>query len=71
MMFNVWGVIWRVQKRIIKWTEANAAQGVAIPAEAANYARLTLLASRTNFWLSFPMLFFMGAASHYPVFIGR
>lgn len=71
MMFNVWGVIWRVQKRIIKWTEANAAQGVAMPVEAANYARLSLLASRTNFWLSFPMLFFMGAASHFPMFAGR
>jgi len=24
--------------------------------------------SRTNFWLSLPMLFLMGAASHYPMF---
>jgi hypothetical protein len=24
--------------------------------------------SRTNFWLSFPMLYLMGAASHYPMF---
>jgi hypothetical protein len=31
-------------------------------------ARLTFLASRLNFALSFPMLFFMGAASHYPMF---
>jgi len=29
---------------------------------------LALLTSRVNFWLSFPMLFFMGAASHYIIF---
>jgi len=34
----------------------------------ARFARLTFLASRLNFVLSFPMLFFMGAASHYPMF---
>ena len=45
-----------------------AAGGAAMPAEAANLARLTLLTSRVNFWLSFPMLFFMAAASHYIVF---
>ncbi|HYG98767.1 MAG TPA: urate hydroxylase PuuD [Terriglobales bacterium] len=71
MMFNVWGVVWRVQKRLIQWTAANAAQGTPMPAQAADYARLSLLAARTNFWLSFPMLFFMGAASHYPMFVGR
>jgi uncharacterized membrane protein len=26
------------------------------------------LASRAGFWLTFPMLFFMAAASHYPLF---
>ncbi len=31
-------------------------------------ARLAALAARVNFVLSFPMLFFMGAASHYPLF---
>lgn len=67
MMLNVWGIIWRMQKKIIRWTEA-AAGGAAMPAEAANLARLTLLTSRVNFWLSFPMLFFMAAASHYILF---
>jgi hypothetical protein len=28
--------------------------------------RWNYLTARTSFWLSFPMLFFMGAASHYP-----
>jgi uncharacterized membrane protein len=68
MMFNVWGIIWRVQKRLIKWNNEAAVNGTPIPAEAAKMSRLSLIASRTNFWLSFPMLFFMGAASHYPMF---
>jgi uncharacterized membrane protein len=70
MMLNVWGIIWRMQKKIIRWTEA-AAQGTAMPAEAAKVARLAFLTSRVNFWLSFPMLVFMGAASHYIMFAMR
>ncbi len=66
MMFNVWGLIWRMQKKIIRWTRDNSAE--PMPAELAKFARLTFLASRLNFVLSFPMLFFMGAASHYPMF---
>ncbi len=42
MMLNVWGIIWRMQKKIIRWTEA-AAQGGEMPAEAAKLARLTFL----------------------------
>src|SRR5262249_39952204 len=66
MMLNVWGIIWRVQKRIIRWTEA-AAGGDPMPADAARLAGLAHLVSRTNFVLSFPMLLFMAVASHYPV----
>jgi uncharacterized membrane protein len=68
MMLNVWGVIWRVQKRIIQWTADNAANGAPIPDKAKYMARQAFLCSRTNFALSFPMLFLMGAASHYPMF---
>jgi uncharacterized membrane protein len=71
MMLNVWGVIWRMQKKIIRWTEESATKGTAMPPEAAKLARLNFLCSRVNFWLSFPMLFFMGAASHYIMFAGR
>ncbi len=71
MMLNVWGVIWRMQKKIIRWTEESAAKGSAMPPEAAKLARLSFLCSRVNFWLSFPMLFFMGAASHYILFAGH
>jgi uncharacterized membrane protein len=69
MMLNVWGIIWRMQKKIIRWTEESAAEGSAMPPEAAEVARLSMLCSRVNFWLSFPMLFFMGAASHYAMFV--
>lgn len=68
MMLNVWGVIWRGQKKIIRWTAENAANGTAIPDKAKYLARQSFLTSRASFVLSFPMLFFMGAASHYPIF---
>jgi len=71
MMLNVWGIVWRMQKKIIRWTGEGAAKGAAMPAEAAKVARLSFLAARLSFWLSFPMLFFMGAASHYIMFTGR
>lgn len=68
MMLNVWGVIWRAQKKIIQWTRDNAANGTPIPDRAKYLARQGFLMSRANFVLSFPMLFFMAAASHYPMF---
>lgn len=68
MMLNVWGIIWRVQKRLIRWTAEASAAGTSMPAEAPRLARLALITSRTNFVLSFPMLLFMAIASHYPVF---
>jgi len=68
MMLNVWGVIWRAQKKIINWTKDNAANGAPMPDKAKYLARQAFLTSRANFVLSFPMLFLMGAASHYPMF---
>jgi uncharacterized membrane protein len=70
LLMNVWGVVWRAQKRLIAFHRANAENGTPIPAEAARLARWAFLASRTGFWLSFPMLFFMGAADHYPFLSG-
>lgn len=67
MMLNVWGVIWRFNKKLIRWSGETAASGAAMPAESAVYARMSYLTSRANFALAFPMLFFMGAASHYPL----
>jgi uncharacterized membrane protein len=62
MLFNVWGIIWPNNKRIIKGTLAGTP-----PANAAVMARQAFLASRANFYLSVPMLFFMAATSHYPI----
>jgi hypothetical protein len=58
--------VWRAQKRLIVWTRAAAEQGTPMPAEAERLMRWTFLTARTSLWLSFPMLFFMGASSHYP-----
>jgi uncharacterized membrane protein len=66
MLINTWGVVWRVQKRLIAWTRASAEQGTPMPPEAERMMRWGFLTARVSFWLSFPMLFFMGAASHYP-----
>src|SRR2546421_63246 len=64
MLANVWRVIWPNQKIVIANAVAIAGGGQANPA-AAGAARRAFLASRTNVVLSFPMLFLMGAASHF------
>jgi uncharacterized membrane protein len=63
MLLNVWGIVWRMQKKLIRWTTEGS-----MPPEAAKVARLSYLATRINFVLTFPMLFFMAAASHFPMF---
>ena len=68
MLLNVWGVVWRIQKRLIAWTQANAENGTPMPEKAARMTRMVFLTSRINAVLSLPLLFFMGAASHYPMF---
>ena len=64
MFLNVWGLIWPNQKRVIRMTVESVASGNPPPPEMAKHARIAYLASRTNFWLSFPMLFFMIWAAH-------
>jgi len=68
MFLNVWLIIWPCQKKIIAWTVESAEKGTKPPAEMATLARRVFLSSRTNAFLSIPMLFFMAAASHYPMF---
>lgn len=67
MWANVWFVIWPNQKIIIANAVAVAGGAAANPA-AAPAGRRAGLASRTNTLFSIPMLFFMGAASHYNFF---
>jgi uncharacterized membrane protein len=64
MLLNVWGIIWPAQKRII------AATAAGTPPDAA-LARRAFLASRTNAWLSLPMLFFMGTSHGDYSILGR
>src|SRR5881409_1372213 len=64
MLANVWRVIWPKQKIVIASAVAAASGGQANAAAPAA-ARRAFLASRTNVVFSIPMLFFMGAASHY------
>ena len=66
MLLNVWGIVWRIQKCIIQWTRENVERGTPIPEKAQKMLLFAGIASRAAFWLSFPMLFFMAAAEHYP-----
>ena len=55
MLLNVWGIIWPNNKRMI-----GAMQGG--PPAAPELARQAFIASRTNAWMSLPMLLFMGTS---------
>ena len=57
MLFNVWGLIWPNQKKILGIKPASDAEKVTA-------RRVASLASRTNTMLSIPMLFFMGVGVH-------
>ena len=69
MWANVWFVIWPNQKIIIANAIATAGGAPADP-KAAPAGRRAGLASRTNTLFSIPMLFFMGAASHFASLVG-
>jgi uncharacterized membrane protein len=56
MAINVWAIIWPNQKKII----AGALEGDAL----AKAKKSAFIASRTNAWLSLPMLACMIAANH-------
>ena len=58
MLFNVWGIIWVAQKRVLGLAPLKEGQ------DKAKLARRAFLASRANAWMSVPLLFFMGASSH-------
>jgi uncharacterized membrane protein len=70
MFLNVWLVIWPAQQVVIASATQVAQGGQAIP-EAAARARRGAIASRTNTVFSVPMLFYMGASSHYPGLVGQ
>jgi len=65
MFLNVWLVIWPNQQVVIASANKVAEGGEALP-DAASKGQWAGFASRTNTLFSIPMLFLMGAASHYP-----
>src|SRR5207248_6842162 len=68
LLLNVWGIVWRANKKILRWMEAAATSGTAMAPEAAVLARQAALTSRLSFYLTFFVIFFMAAASHFPLF---
>ncbi len=65
MFLNVWLVIWPNQQVVIASANKVAEGGEPLP-DAAGKGQWAGFASRTNTLFSIPMLFLMGAASHYP-----
>jgi len=57
MLFNVWVLIWPNQKKVLGLVKAT-------DEEKAAARKTAMLASRTNFVLSVPMLLCMGSATH-------
>jgi uncharacterized membrane protein len=68
LLLNVWGIVWRANKKILRWMEAASSGSAGMPPELAGLARQAALTSRFSFYLSFVIIFFMGAASHFPLF---
>ena len=71
LFFNVWGIAWRCQKRLIAWTRASAEKGIPMPPEAEKFTRMATLTMQISFWLSFPLIFFMAASAHFPFLSGQ
>ena len=63
MWFNVWFIIWPIQRKLIGWTKA----GEKNPA-ADGLTRKAFLASRANTYLSGAMLMGMVAPNNFPTF---
>ncbi len=61
MWFNVWFIIWPAQRKIIAAVKAGTAPSAPLVSRATN-------ASKINTFLSVPLLFAMGGASHLPSF---
>src|SRR5258708_5582827 len=68
LLLNVWGIVWRANKKILHWMEAAGKNGSPMPPEAAALARQAALTSRFSFDLTLVIIFFMAAASHFPLF---
>jgi len=65
MFLNVWLIIWPNQQIVIAAAESGSKAKKTV-SEASEALATAGLASRTNTLFSIPMLFLMGASSHYP-----
>jgi uncharacterized membrane protein len=61
MLFNVWGIIWPNQQKILGFKPAT-------DEEKAKSRRIAFLASRANTMLSIPMLWFMVTGPHQSIY---
>ncbi|MBV9072050.1 MAG: urate hydroxylase PuuD [Acidobacteria bacterium] len=68
LLLNVWGIVWRANKKILRWMEGAAASPASMPAELVSLGKQAALTSRFSFYLTFVIIFFMAAASHFPMF---
>lgn len=57
MVLNLWFILWPHQKKVLGFIPASVEERVRC-------SRITFLSSRTNTFLSFPLIFFMAASSH-------
>jgi uncharacterized membrane protein len=71
MFLAAWGIVWRCQKKLIRWTRSAVEQGTPMPAEAAKVQQMLGQIVVIGCWLTIPLLFFMEASSHFPIFSGR
>jgi uncharacterized membrane protein len=71
MFLAAWGIVWRCQKKLIRWTRAAIEQGTPLPAEAVQVQRMLGEMVIIGCWLTIPLLFFMEAASHFPFLSGK
>ncbi|HVH85342.1 MAG TPA: urate hydroxylase PuuD [Terriglobales bacterium] len=68
LLLNVWGIVWRANKKVLRWMESAGATAAGMPPELGLLARQSALTSRLSFYLTFVIIFFMGVASHFPLF---
>jgi len=71
MFLAAWGIVWRCQKKLIRWTRAAMEQGTPMPAEAGAVQQMLGQVVTIGCWLTIPLLFFMEAASHFPFLSGK
>ena len=71
MFLAAWGIVWRCQKKLIRWTRAAIEQGTPMPTEAMKVQQMLGVTVMIGCVLTIPLLFFMEAATHFPFLSGK